>query len=172
MVDRKSLALGAGSFIALLAGGLLAGGLAGFGPAAVAVVSPYAAPIPVIVPQRVANELAVRPAAAAPGTHAEWGQRLARQDEILVEQAVAAGCDADRAEKLRELLLAKGEHRARTIAATEAGTLTREEMQASARAAKASFDSKLKEILRPDELRSLDPGAARARVVAEEKKGR
>ncbi len=139
---------------------------------------PPAAPTTAAIPPgglpapRADASTAVPPGPVDPSAPATWTRRLTREDEILVKQAVDAGCDADRAAKLRELLAKKRATRERTIADFESGKITEKEMQATAHAAKKEFDAAAKEVLGPDELDALDPVAARAQVLNEEKQPR
>ena len=167
-MDRKNIALGAGVFLALVAASLVL--RCGGRP-----LAPAASPaVPITIPGSVAPlgsrtpPLEIRVA----GTPREWELRLARQDEILVQQALAAGCDAERAAKLRQLLVARQATRAKTIAAHKANEITDDEMHAAAFDAKRAFDAALKELLRPAELEALDQVAARAQVLAEENRPR
>src|SRR5258708_25010066 len=142
MPNRKGPALGAASALSVLARGVAIHHLGAdlSSPHGVMPGDPVAiAAIRTSPPNPVATESAVK--RADPSTHEGWSQRLARQDEILVAQAVAAGCDEPRAAKLKRLLRDKEAHRARTIAALEAGTITEEEMRESAHATKVQFDA-------------------------------
>ena len=132
--------------------------------------------VPVAVAPDVAPVGTAAPRAAAaikgPDIHsnAGWTKRLGREDELLVEQVVAAGCDVERAKTMRELLQRKAEHRARTIADHEAGKITDDELDEAARTARVRLDNALAELLAPNEIEALDPIGARAQVLAEEKR--
>lgn len=128
--------------------------------------APLAPPAPAPeapAPQEAEEQLAPGPEDAA--VHAQWQERLAREDELLVGQAIQAGCDAQRAEAMRAALAAKRAARARTIEDLEAGRISREEMAARARETKRQADEALRKILTPQELEALDPEGARAAVV-------
>ncbi|MEZ0229075.1 MAG: hypothetical protein ACAI25_10655 [Planctomycetota bacterium] len=139
------------------------------GPAAApkAAIPPGGLPAP-----RLAGAAAIPPGPIDPAAPATWSRRLTREDEILVKQAVEAGCDGERAAKLRDLLAKKRATRERTIADYEAGKITEKEMHTTAHAAKKEFDAAAKELLGPDELEALDPVAARAQILNEEKQPR
>jgi len=170
-MDRKSLALGASCLVVALFAAALAFHVfaPASAPAAPVGVAPSMDLTPLPGPKPGPAPLAAAP---APHSHAEWSKRLARQDEILVDQAKAAGCDEERAAKLRDLLVAREAQRAQTIADHEAGKLTEDEMHEAAHAQKLAFDAATKELLKPAELDALDPVAARAQVLAEEKRPR
>ena len=102
--------------------------------------------------------------------HAEWQARLAREDELLVQQAVSAGCDAPRAEAMRRVLAEQRQARARAIDERRAGRLSREELAARALGNKRKADAALRTILQPVELEALDPDGARAAVVEADRK--
>lgn len=111
------------------------------------------------------------PAAPDPANAAErqrWSERLDAADAVLVEQAIAAGCDAERAEVMRQILADQRAARAKTTAAFEAGAIDGEELARQAVAAQQTRDQALAELLQPDELAALDPGAARAEITARE----
>lgn len=97
--------------------------------------------------------------------HARWQGRLAREDEELVRQAVAAGCDATRADRMRDVLAAKRAARAETIAARTAGRITAAELATRAKATKREADAALRALLTPEELAALDPEGARATIT-------
>lgn len=101
---------------------------------------------------------------------ASWDERLAREDEALVQLAIAAGCDAARAEAMREVLATKRRERASTLEAFGAGRLTREEMTAREQETKRKADAALRELLTPQELEALHPDGARAAPVDEEER--
>jgi hypothetical protein len=105
-----------------------------------------------------------------PGSTVQWTRRLSREDDLLVEQAVSAGCDAERAAQLRALLAAKRTAREKTIADYEAGRINEKEMHEAARAAKKELEAGEQRLLKPSELEALDPNAARATVLAEERR--
>lgn len=154
-------------------------------PAPAAPVAPVA-PAALVAP--VANEAPEAPAPEAPApevadpmgpggpllaadpvedaaVHARWRGRLAREDEALVQQAVAAGCDATRAEQVREVLAAKRAARAETVAARSAGRISADELATRARATKRQADAALRALLTPEELAALDSEGARASVI-------
>lgn len=113
------------------------------------------------------------PAPAAPDgaeVHAEWQARLAREDELLVQQAVSAGCDAKRAEAMRQVLAEQRQARARAIEERRLGKLSREELAARALENQRKADAALRTILQPAELEALDPDGARAAVVEADRK--
>lgn len=97
--------------------------------------------------------------------HARWQRRLASEDEELVHQAVAAGCDPTRAERMRDVLAAKRAARAETIAERTAGRITAAELATRAKATKREADAALRALLTPEELAALDPEGARASVI-------
>jgi len=97
--------------------------------------------------------------------HARWQGRLASEDEQLVHQAVAAGCDATRADRMCDVLAAKRAARAETIAARTAGRITAAELATRARATKREADAALRALLTPEELAALDPEGARASII-------
>ncbi|MEZ0229491.1 MAG: hypothetical protein ACAI25_12750 [Planctomycetota bacterium] len=164
-MDRKSLALGVGVFLALAASSfvLRCGGKSP-GPPATSPAVPVAIPADAAPLGSHTPPLQIRVA----GTREAWEHRLARQDEILVQQVLATGCDAERVAKLRELLIARQAHRVKTIAAHRAREISDDEMHAAAYEAQVAFDEGLKRVLTPDELEALDPVAARTQVLAEE----
>lgn len=143
------------------------------GPGDVAAVD--STPVAPLAPAPVASP-AAPPAAVAPAgpdgaeVHAGWQARLAREDELLVQQAVGAGCDAKRAEAMRQVLAEQRQARARAIEERRLGKLSREELAARALENKRKADAALRTILQPAELEALDPDGARAAVVEADRK--
>lgn len=130
--------------------------------------APAPAPVPADDPIPAGDALADDPV-NDPLVHARWQERLAREDEELVRQAVAAGCDPRRAEQMRAVLATKREERARTIEEYRAGRISNAEMTARARTTKRKADDALRALLTPTELAALDPDGARAAVIEAEK---
>jgi hypothetical protein len=98
-----------------------------------------------------------------------WEHRLARINEILVQQAIAGGLDPDRAKHMREILTRKLKTRFSVFEAYRTGKIGREEMVQQARAAKKDAQEALRRLLTPKELASLDEEEARFQVFLEEK---
>lgn len=130
--------------------------------------APAAAPAPVDAPEAPAapegERIAADPVEDAM-VHARWQSRLGREDEALVAQAVAAGCDLARAERMREVLAAKRAARAETVAARTAGRITAAELATRAKTTKREADAALRALLTREELAALDPEGARASII-------
>lgn len=121
-------------------------------------------PVPTPAPVRPVGPESLEDAAV----RLRWEERLARQDEHLVAQAMGAGCDADRAEAMRKALSEARAARARTIEELRSGKIDDAGLAVQARENKRRTDEALRAILNPAELHALDPVGARAQVIEEE----
>jgi type IV secretory pathway VirB10-like protein len=107
--------------------------------------------------------------AAGASDRSTWERLLAKTDDYLVRQAIDAGCDASRVERLRAALAARRAARTADIAAAEAGEIDRKTLRRRSAQAQSSLEREIDQILTPAEQAALDAEAARARAVADER---
>jgi len=98
-----------------------------------------------------------------------WERLLAKTDDYMLRQAVAAGCDETRAERLRAAFAARRAARSADIAAAESGQIDKKTLRKRSAQAQSSLEREINQILTPAEQAALDAEAARAKAVADER---